>query len=327
MTEPRAQRTVAPAQLPTQSPAGGGTPIPPDAPLIELAYTTLRRQLEALTAARPRRPSAPTPREIHQLRVAARRLRVALKLFRRLLPSTEAARLRADLRWFASALGDVRDLDVYTENFKAYSQQMPPEQREELSGYELYLRRERADAREKLAAVFCAPRYSALFDETAAFLAQGPSDGALRRWRSLSVRDGVRHSVGGSANKVRRLGNRISPRSTPTQIHELRIQAKRLRYEAEFFTASYPALRTLSDAAKSLQELLGTHQDACTATARLRRYAAILRTTATGRPPLPPALAELRRTQLRLARSVRQSFAARWAELAPSIADAGRLVT
>ena len=41
-----------------------------------------------------------------------------LRLFRRMLPSRDVARFRADLRWFASSLGDVRDLDVYTDNFK-----------------------------------------------------------------------------------------------------------------------------------------------------------------------------------------------------------------
>jgi CHAD domain-containing protein len=295
-------------------------------PFIVLAYATLRREFAALEAARPRQVPAPTPDEIHRLRVAARRLRVALRLFRRMLPSAGAARLRADLRWFARSLGDVRDLDVYTENFRAYAQQMPPEQERELGGYELYLRRERAEARNKLPAVFADPRYMALFDETSAFLASGPSAGALRRWRSLSVRDGIQESLRRSVSRVRRLGNRLTPRSKAADIHELRIRAKRLRYELEFFSEVYPALKSAAQVTKALQDLLGSHQDACTATTRLRRYANTLKKAQAEPASLPPALVELRRSQMRLARAVRQSFVAEWQLFLALVSDAADAV-
>jgi CHAD domain-containing protein len=317
MSKPRAQRAVAPTDIPQPRSPGNDNGRPeqgfaPTDPLVAFAYATLRRELEALTANRPDLDRVPTPAQIHQLRVAARRLRVGLRLFRRMLPSRDVTRFRADLRWFASALGDVRDLDVYAENFKAYSQALPPEQQSELGGYALYLRRERADARHKLTALFSEPRFSALFDDAETFLAAGPSAGALRRWRSLSVQDGIRDNVVKTAGRVRRAGNRVTSRSSATEIHEVRILAKRLRYELEFFTAVYPVLKETARAARAVQDLLGTHQDAYTANARLRRYAAILRTQGAGASVLPQALVELRRNQLRLARGVRTSFTEQW---------------
>ena len=149
MSERRAQRTVGPKQIlrPDASHGTTTTSVPgfgPDDAFILFAYAVLAREAQTLAAHRPQDEDAPTPDDIHQLRVAARRLRVALRLFGRMLPSTSAARLRAELRWFASSLGDVRDLDVYTESFRTYLQALPPEQRRGLSGYELYLRRERA---------------------------------------------------------------------------------------------------------------------------------------------------------------------------------------
>jgi len=291
-----------------------------------LAYATLRRELATLTAARPRQTSSPTPDEIHRLRVAARRLRVALRLFRRMLPSQDVVRLRTDLRWFARSLGDVRDLDVYTDNFRTYAQQMPPEQQQELAGYELYLRRERTEARSKLPAVFADARYAALFDATSAFLAKGPTAGAVRRWRSLSVRDGIGESLRRSIGRVRRLGNRLTPRSKAADIHELRIRAKRLRYELEFFAEVYPALKRPAQVTKALQDLLGSHQDACTATARLRRYATAVKKSQAEPAELPPALVELRRTQMRLARAVRQSFIAEWKLFLALVNDAAAAV-
>jgi CHAD domain-containing protein len=316
MNERRAPITVAPTDLPQPEPTGDGVVrapgFPPDDPFIVFAYATLAREVTTLCANRPQTETAPTPDEIHQLRVAARRLRVGLKVFQRMLPTREVARFRQDFRWFASSLGEARDLDVYTESFKAYAQTLLPEQRAELNGYELHLRRERADARHKASAALANPRTAALFDDAARFFAAGPSAGALRRWRSLTTRDGARDSIRKSAGRVRRLGKRLDLRSRPTQFHELRIKAKRLRYELEFFAEVYPLLKHPAKKCKALQELLGTHQDAYTATARLRRYASLLKKQGGAASTLPAALVQLRRNQLALARAMRRTFMGQW---------------
>jgi CHAD domain-containing protein len=299
--------------------------VKPDDPFVLLAYATLARELDGLSAARPSRAGAPKPKEIHQLRVGARRLRVALRVFRRLLPSNAVRHLRAELRSFARALAEVRDLDVYTTNFHAYAQGVPPEGREALDAYELYLRRERAEARSRLTTVFASPRYAKLFDSAAALIGDGPSAGALRRWRSLTVRTGVRASLRQSVGRVRRLGNHLADRATAHELHQLRIRAKRLRYELEFFSCVYPELEQRAAAVKALQDLLGEHQDAYAATERLRRYAAALRKQHGAGTKLPPALAELRKSQLRHARAIRASFGVQWRAFIALVNDAPRV--
>jgi CHAD domain-containing protein len=248
---------------------------------------------------------------------------VALRLFGRMLPSKDVARFRAELRWFASSLGDVRDLDVYSENFKAYVETLPPDRRGGLSAYQLYLRRERAEARQRAAAACASPRTASLFTGLERF-ASGPSGGALRRWGSLSVRDAVRQGIRRGAGRVRRLGNRLMERAQPAELHDLRIKTKRLRYELEFFADAYPALKAPAKECKTLQDLLGIHQDVYAATARLRRYAALLRKQ--GGDALPPALVELRRSQLALAREVRRSFRQKWPTFVAMIGAARQLV-
>jgi CHAD domain-containing protein len=290
-----------------------------------LAYATLERELAGFAAARPYQVNAATPDEIHQLRVGARRLRVALRVFRRLLPSAAATRLRVDLRWFARALAEVRDLDVYTTNFHAYAQRIAADQREALDAYHLYLRRERAEARNRLTAVFASPRYTALFEDAARLIGSGPSAGALRRWRTLTVRSGVEQSLRKSLGRVRRLGKRLAVRATPRELHELRIRAKRFRYELEFFGQVYPTLKQCAAAVKALQDLLGEHQDVYEATARLRRYVAVLRKQHGPDVGLPPALAELRKSQLAHARTIRRSFAAQWQAFLALVNDAPRV--
>src|SRR5688572_3311569 len=116
MSEPRAQRLVA-STHPPRSGESRSTATPgfgPDDSFIAFAHAVLRREAAALAANKPQNEQAPTPDEIHQLRVAARRLRVALRLFGHMLPSKDAARFNAELRWFAGSCGDIRDLDVYT---------------------------------------------------------------------------------------------------------------------------------------------------------------------------------------------------------------------
>jgi len=329
MIDPRAQRTGA-KRLPwsdaSSDAAATGPRFTPADSFLVFAYAVVAREAAALAAKRRAGAEMPTPHEIHQLRVTARRLRVALRLFRRLLPSRDVAHFRAELRWFASSLGDARDLDVYTESFKQYAQGLPPDRRRELSDYELYLRRERAEARQRAAAAFESARAAALFDELQRFAAAGPSAGALRRWRSLSIREAVRRSMRGSVGRVRRLGRELDERSRATELHALRIRTKRLRYELEFFAEVYPELAQTAEACKALQDLLGAHQDAYTANARFRRYAASLRKQG-GDGTLPPALAELRRSQLAQARAVRKSFKERWPAFAATIDAARRAIS
>jgi CHAD domain-containing protein len=326
MNEPRAQRRVAPAHPPSDASSGAAIPgfTPSDA-FIVFAHAVLTRETAALAASKPQVASSPTPEEIHQLRVAARRLRVALRLFGRMLPSRSAARFKTDLRWLASSLGDVRDLDVYTESIKAYVQAFPPEQRGGMGGYQMYLRRERAEARARAAAAAASPRAAALLADLERFVSAGPTAGALRRWGPLSVRDAVRQSVRRSVNRVRRLGGALTARAKPAELHELRIKTKRLRYELEFFADVYPPLKQTAKECKALQDLLGIHQDVYAGTARLRRYAALLRKQGDA-AVLPPALVELRKRQLAVARDVRRTFRTKWPAFVAAIGAARKLV-
>jgi len=327
MSEQRAQRQVAPAEPPSSAaPSEKAAPgSRPESAFIVFAHEVLRRATAQLVAGKPQVERAPTPDEIHQLRVAARRLRIALRLFGRMLPSADTTRFQADLRWFAGSLGDVRDLDVYTENFQTYARGLPAEQRADLRGYELYLRRERAAARQRAAAAAASPRSAGLFADLERFAAAGPSRGALRRWGARSVRDGVRQSMRRSVARVRRLGSELTSRARPAELHALRIKTKRLRYELEFFADAYPALKETAKQCKALQDLLGTHQDVYAGTARLRRYAALLRKQGAG-GTLPPTLLELRKNQFKLARAVRRSFREQWPAFVAAIEAARKLV-
>jgi CHAD domain-containing protein len=289
----------------------------PSEPMIVFAYACLRRELASLVAHKPSQGATPSPEEVHQSRIAMRRMRVALRLFRRMLPR-HAKEFSKDLRSFARALGDVRDLDVHADNFRSYTQALGAENTAELSGYELHLRRERAEARTNLAEVFADDGYGSLLASIAAFLDGAPSAGATRRWRSFKVSDGVDKYLKRSLKRVRKLGRKVGAEAHASDLHRLRIRAKRLRYEIEFFAEAYPSLKRAAREAKALQELLGEHQDACAAIERLRAYARALRKH--GGTPMPPALTRLVASEKNKSRDVRQRFAAEWARFERSVA-------
>jgi triphosphatase len=327
MSDSRAQLQVAPAHPPLPDAASDAAPpeFSLENPFIVFAHAVLRREAAALAAAKPVLADSPAPEEIHQLRVAARRLRVALRLFARMLPSKDTARYRADLKWFATSLGDVRDLDVYADNFKSYVQSLPQKERAGLSGYQLYLRRERAQARQTAAAAVASPRAAALIADLQTFVDRGATAGAVRRWRALTVRDAMRQCIRRSVGRVRARGNALLQRARPAELHELRIKTKRLRYELEFFADAYPPLKQAAKECKAVQDLLGVHQDVYAANARLRRYAAALRKQGTD-GSLPPALVQLRKNQLAVAREVRRSFRMKWPAFVAALAAARKLV-
>ena len=245
--------------------------------MIVFAYECLRREFEALLARQPASNATPAAEDVHQMRIATRRLRIALRLFRRMLPN-EAKQFRKDFGSFARALGDVRDLDVYSENFRAYAQGRPAREHRRA-------RRLRAapaqgahgGAQQLDARLFADERHAALLRSFAALLDGAPSPAAVRRWRSFKVADGVDKYLKKSLKRVLKLGNKIGEEARAKELHRLRIRTKRFRYELEFFVAVYPSLGKAAKATKALQDLLGVHQDACTATERLEAYARSLR--------------------------------------------------
>ena len=96
------------------SPDLGSTVVSEDSTIGELAYAVLRRQLAVLRDKEPGTRLGEDIEELHDMRVATRRLRAALALFSNVLP-VRAQTFREELGWLAAVLGAVRDLDVQIE--------------------------------------------------------------------------------------------------------------------------------------------------------------------------------------------------------------------
>ena len=285
-------------------------PLTPDSPMIALAYRCLRREYRSLIERQPERGTPSTPEDVHQSRIATRRLRVALRLFGGLLPARAVARLGKELRWLTRSLGAVRDLDVHTEALHEHLTSAGAAAAQELGGYELALRRERLAARDALKDLFASDRYAELMSDLAALLEDAPSPAALRRWRSFTVRAGAARYLKRTRKRVVKLGRRLGHHATSEDLHRLRIRVKRLRYALEFFIEPYPELTAAAKAAKAVQDVLGAHQDARTARRKILAYARESRKRHGAAPP--EALAEWRLAQHREAAQARRELTPAW---------------
>ena len=78
------------------------------------------------------------PEGVHQLRVAVRRIRAVLKASR----FDDGGVLLAELRWFFSELGPLRDLDVLLDRFRGDTEGFSPE---EMVAFERLLKGLRAE--------------------------------------------------------------------------------------------------------------------------------------------------------------------------------------
>ena len=283
--------------------------------MIVLGYRCLQREFQALITRQPTQGSKPSTDDVHQMRIATRRLRVALRLFGHMLPRPQAKELKRELRWFARTLGTVRDLDVHAHSFRSYLRGATPEHVQLLGDYEMQLRRDRTAARTALAAQFATPRYTEFMATFAAVLDGAPSAAALRRWKSFRISDGAAEYLRTSKKRVFKLGREIGPDAQAKDLHRLRIRAKRLRYELEFFLEVYPELDAAAKATKGLQDLLGACQDSRLAGERLAAYTRALRRWRQEVPArVPrPVLGQWEAHQTQVGQEARLAFPAEWA--------------
>ncbi len=195
-------------------------------------------------------------RALHQSRVALRRLRSALSLFKPALIDGEAAHLRAELRRFAALLGEARNLDVL---LAAKEPDGRTPDRATLNS----LRRERKEAYARVQAGLAERRLPAAILDLVAWSEAGA-------WRGGGL---AGEPIGGfAADRLERGWKRVRKQAKalrslePEARHRLRIEIKKLRYAAEFFVALAPRNRRRQQKRfisqlQRLQDLLGQLND------------------------------------------------------------------
>lgn len=239
-----------------------------------LAY--LRAQRDALVELDPavRRD---LPDSVHSMRVATRRMRSTFRSYAKLLDPAATGPIGDELKWLAGELGVDRDREVLTERLTLALGELP---RTLVSGpvrtrLRTWAHARHGGSRRRLLAVLDGKRYLALLIALDALVSDPPlleaAAGDPERVIAKAVRKDfaklselVTEAIGGQPGTDRNVA-----------MHEARKKAKRTRYAAE---AAVPALGVpaagLAKAMKSLQGLLGDHQDSVMTREALRELAA-----------------------------------------------------
>ena len=219
---------------------------------------------------------AELPGSVHKMRIAARRLRSALKTYRPLLEAGPADRVGDELRWLGQVLAKARDAQVLREHLGRLVAAEPVElvlgpvsQRIDDD-----LRTEYRTGVEEGLAVLSAPRYFRLLDSLDELVLRPTFSERADAPAARVIPD----LLGRDAKRMRRAVRKVAVAEAGARdaaLHDARKKAKRLRYAAESAVPLFPdRARKLATAAKRVQQALGEHQDAVVSRSKLREYGA-----------------------------------------------------
>lgn len=224
----------------------------------EVANQILKANFEKLRENEPGVRIGLNLEALHNMRVATRRLRAALKIFQRIIPR-KAKKNRTELQKLGRMLGKKRDFDIFAEfvfhtvNTKSTSF--------------LKLARLRNQLQKQILTMLESKYYATLIEMLAQLKTVATKKNILKVSQSR-----IRKEL----YKVLEIGLTLDSEADDTTLHKLRIAIKKLRYICEFFepvVSKYICpLGRFIEKTKEIQDLLGDHQDVITGISMLIHY-------------------------------------------------------
>ncbi|MGW1620889.1 CHAD domain-containing protein [Streptomyces sp. NPDC002172] len=219
-----------------------------------------------------------TEEGVHDMRVATRRLRSTFRSFGKVLDRQVTDPIADELKWLAGELGVGRDQEVLAERLMSALADVPPT----LVHGPVHDRIQRwAEAsergsRSRLLGVLDSTRYLALLDTLDTLAADPPLLKAAAKDSEKVLTKAVHKDFAKVTDLIETAMAEPPGHDRDLGLHEARKKAKRTRYAAE---AARPALgkpaKTMVKSMKSLQTMLGEHQDSVMARETLRELSAV----------------------------------------------------
>jgi triphosphatase len=251
----------------------------------EAVFAGLRRYLAEWYQHEPAARLGDDPEELHDLRVAGRRIEALLRQFRRYLPES-LLQIRPVFKSLRQVLGQARDLDVALGELDAFLETLTESERSALGPLQDHLSRERLLARARMLELLDSQLVQRTFSHLTQLLAQPAASPAVAPGTSADETAAQQPPAGGSAavsiapiliraryRKLRKGADRLRADSSMAAYHAVRSQVKKLRYTLETVAPVYG--RTGNEMLRALrrwQEKLGVQQDADVAGKRLRAF-------------------------------------------------------
>jgi CHAD domain-containing protein len=201
---------------------------------------------------------------VHQVRVSFRRMRSALSLFRDAVPREVTDVWNEEMRWIAGELGDARDLDVFIDEALGPAAAVLPlpgadrlRQLAEQGRAQVY--------RERVVPMLESERFQRFCDDFSAWVdarawEQSPMKKKQRKRLHAGILSYSRRLLDKQERRVLSAGTNVD-RNQAEEMHQLRIECKKLRYAAEFFRPLFDGLDVFIGHMKGLQDLLGVMND------------------------------------------------------------------
>ena len=198
---------------------------------------------------------------LHDLRVAVRRTRSALSQTKGVFAAGAIKPFRDGFAELGRVTGPTRDLDVYLLTEAAYLARLQPQLRPGLEAYFADISRQRRKAQRSLARFLRSNKLEQFLTDWDRFLnaeiqANGPlADKSIGAVASRIIRK--------RSKRVLADGHNLSAATPDAEVHQLRIECKKLRYSMEFFSSLYPQdiFSQLLKPLKAVQAILGSFND------------------------------------------------------------------
>jgi CHAD domain-containing protein len=240
--------------------------------MSEAALKVLRFHLGRMQRREAGTRSGIDAEDLHDMRVATRRMRAAWRVFDGAFKAGKTKKLRRQLEAVADRLGAVRDLDVLIEGLEAYSVGIDEPLRPGLEPLLSLWRRQRTAARAQLIGELDSDRYASFLRDMTQFVEVG-ANSAIALGGPLAphrVRDRAASEIW-SAYETIRAYELVLPWADIETLHELRTATKWLRYAIEFFCdALGPDGSGLLTRVVAMQDHLGSLHDADVASKLVR---------------------------------------------------------
>jgi CHAD domain-containing protein len=225
--------------------------------IVQCCYKVIKKQLEEIEKYEEGVLKNDDIEDVHQMRVAARRLRAAIKFFSPVIKKKQRVVIAKDLKFLAKNLGRVRDLDVSILYFQEYLKENP-----ENVGV-LYLLERYAKARETrwkgLVKFLKSKKHKKLKKHLEQMKKKLKKNASVEI--DISTYQLFSKSFSAIIDEVYSFQDHISLYKEENLLHDLRIAIKYLRYSLEFINLENDEARKIVKYTKKMQNRLGVIND------------------------------------------------------------------
>ncbi|MBF0621543.1 MAG: CHAD domain-containing protein [Magnetococcales bacterium] len=204
-------------------------------------------------------------RGVHQVRVSYRRMRSAVKNFRRALPRELTDPMAGEMKWFSRELGPARDLDVFLDEvLEPLSGKLEPSAGE--AKLKELIQKERESAYNRVRSAIGSKRYRRFCHDFEIWVKESGwrkrASGKQKKVMDTPIKKYAAKELERRFVRFVAFGKKRQEMDDD-QLHRLRIQGKEIRYACEFFTPIFGAqsIQSFVNKMKGVQSILGTVHD------------------------------------------------------------------